>query len=221
MKVGAVIVAAGRGIRAGAGTPKQWRPLAGASVAGHAMRAFAAHPRISRLVLVLHPDDIETPLWPRDPQADIVTGGATRSASVMAGLRRLEGSVDQVLIHDAARPCISAQIITDVIEALKDAPAAAPALPVVDALWTGQDGRVTGTAYRAGLYRAQTPQGFDLKEIIRAHRAFPDAAADDVEVARRAGIEVIITPGDEDNFKITTPGDFARAETILRARNGH
>ncbi|MGA9252092.1 MAG: 2-C-methyl-D-erythritol 4-phosphate cytidylyltransferase [Roseobacter sp.] len=220
MKVGAVIVAAGRGLRAGGGIPKQWRPLNGATSAQYAMHAFADHPGISKLVLVIHPDDLKTDLWPRTPASDVVAGGATRSASVLAGLMQLQGSVEAVLIHDAARPCVSPEIIDGVLAALIGTRAAAPALPVVDALWTGAAGRVTGTASRDGLYRAQTPQGFHLSDIIEAHQKFPDGAADDVEIARAAGLEVVITPGHEDNLKITTPADFARAEAILRARHG-
>jgi len=220
MKVGAAIVAAGRGLRAGGGIPKQWRPLNGATSAQFALQSFADHAAISKLVLVIHRDDLETDFWPRTPTADIVVGGATRSASVLAGLRHLQGDVEYVLIHDAARPCVTPQIIDGVLAGLEGARAAAPALPVVDALWTGTDGRVTGTASREGLYRAQTPQGFYLSDIIEAHQKFPDGAADDVEIARAAGLEVVITPGDEDNLKITTPADFKRAEAILRARHG-
>lgn len=221
MKVGAVVVAAGRGLRAGGELPKQWHPLAGRPVAQHALTAFAHHPRVSELVLVLHPEDLETDLWPRMPQAEIAVGGATRSASVLAGLQKLSGRVDCVLIHDAARPCVTPEIIDGVLAALQSAQAAAPAVAVVDALWTGQGGRVTGTADRTGLFRAQTPQGFHLGAILDAYQTAPDGAADDVEIARRAGIDVAITPGGEDNLKITTPADFARAEAILRARNGH
>lgn len=220
MKVGAVIVAAGRGVRAGGGIPKQWRPLQGATSAQHAMRAFADHPAVSRLVLVLHPDDLDTDYWPRTPAAEVVAGGATRSASVLAGLLCLQGKVDAVLIHDAARPCVTKEVIDGVLAALTEARGAAPALPVVDALWTGEEGRVTGSASREGLFRAQTPQGFHLDDIISAHQQFPEGAADDVEIARSAGLEVVITHGHEDNLKITTPADFVRAEAILRARNG-
>ena len=95
------------------------------------------------------------------------------------------------------------------------------AVAVVDALWTGLDGFVTGTQDRAGLFRAQTPQGFALDLILDAHARFPDGADDDVGLARRAGHGVAITAGDEDNLKITLPEDFARAERILRARDGH
>ncbi len=220
MRVGAIIVAAGRGERAGGGLPKQWRTLAGRPVAQHAMLAFSTHPAVNELVLVLHEDDHVTDLWPREPKARIVTGGMTRSASVLAGLQALEGMVDIVLIHDAARPCVSTDVIDAVIKAMSSATAAAPAVAVVDALWTGQNGIVTGTANREGLYRAQTPQGFHFAPILDAHQKFPDGAADDVEIARRAGIEVAITPGHEDNLKITTPADFARAEAILRTRDG-
>ena len=221
MKVGAVIVAAGRGVRAGGGVPKQWRMLNGRPVAHYAMQAFADRPAVSKLVLVVHSQDRDTELWPRDPVADVVTGGATRSTLVLSGLQHLKNDVDAVLIHDAARPCVSAQIITDVIAALSTHTAAAPALAVVDALWTGAGGRVTGTADRSGLYRAQTPQGFHLDAIRLAHERHPDGAADDVEIARRAGIDVVITAGSEDNLKITTPADFARAEALLRTKDGH
>lgn len=221
MKIAAVIVAAGRGLRAGGDQPKQWQPLRGACSAYFAMQAFAEHPDISRLVLVLHPDDISTNLWPQQPAADVVAGGATRSASVLAGLEVLEGDTDLVLIHDAARPCVSRAVIDGVIAALETGPAAAPAVPVVDALWRGEEEHVAGLVSRDGLYRAQTPQGFHLADILRAHRAHPDGAADDVELARRAGLRVAITPGSEDNMKITLPEDFIRADRILRERHGH
>ncbi|NNF25234.1 MAG: bifunctional 2-C-methyl-D-erythritol 4-phosphate cytidylyltransferase/2-C-methyl-D-erythritol 2,4-cyclodiphosphate synthase [Rhodobacteraceae bacterium] len=216
MSAGAVIVAAGRGVRAGGDVPKQWQPLAGRSVAEHTLRAFAGHPAIGRLVLVLHPDDIPTGLWPTQPAADIVTGGATRAASVLAGLEVLDGDVENVLIHDVARPLVSADLIDRVLAALEDYPGAAPAMAVTDALWRGQDGQVSGTEDRSGLFRAQTPQGFDLKAILAAHRAFVGEPADDVEVARAAGLDVAIVAGDERNLKITGPEDFARAEGYLR-----
>ena len=221
MKVGAVIVAAGRGQRAGGGVPKQWRALGQTTVAVHAVKAFSEHPDVTKIVLVVHPDDIAACRVPDDLDVEVVHGGETRSASVLAGLQALSGLTEMVLIHDAARPCVSEKIISDVISGLSRAPVAAPAIPVVDALWHGAEGRVVGTADRSGLFRAQTPQGFDLDQIIAAHHAFPDGAADDVEIARSAGLEVVMTRGEEENLKITVPEDFARAETILRVRNGH
>jgi 2-C-methyl-D-erythritol 4-phosphate cytidylyltransferase/2-C-methyl-D-erythritol 2,4-cyclodiphosphate synthase len=215
MRTAAIIVAAGRGTRAGGGLPKQWRPLAGRRVADWTLAAFAAA-GIGRIVVVLHPDDRAIPLPGRVIR---VTGGATRDASVRAGLEALAAEApDVVLIHDIARPCVTPALIARVLSALDTAEAAAPGLPVSDALWQGRDARVAGTQDRAGLYRAQTPQGFRFGKILAAHRAHPGGAADDVEVARAAGLDVAIVAGDEANIKITTPGDFARAETFLRGQ---
>ena len=212
MTTAAIIVAAGRGLRAGAGLPKQWRPLAGRPVVAHALAAFAGMAR----VLVIHPDDRALAESVADG-ALIVEGGATRAASVRAALEALAGSgVTKVLIHDAARPTASPDLIARVVAALDHAKGAAPALPVTDALWTGADGRVTGTRDRNGLFRAQTPQGFAFDAILAAHRAHAGEAADDVEVARAAGIDVVMVTGDEANQKLTFPGDFIRAEQALR-----
>ena len=209
----ALIVAAGRGRRAGGGQPKQWRALAGRRVADWTLAAFAAHPDVAEVMLVIHPDDAaEVPAGLR-----WVAGGETRDASVRAGLAALQGTgATHVLIHDVARPCVPSAVIDAVLAALTDHDGAAPALPVTDALWRGTDGRVTGTPPRDGLYRAQTPQGFRLDAILAAHRTHPGGAADDVEVARAAGIEVAIVPGSEANLKITMPEDFDRAERYLR-----
>jgi len=226
--IAALIVAAGRGRRAGGGIPKQWRDLGGMSVAERTLRAFASNPRIDRLVLVLHPDDVASGVVPKDPPAEVVTGGATRSESVRAGLAALEGGADRVLIHDVARPLVSRAVIDAVLDALDTHDGAAPGLAVTDALWTGENARVTGTLPRDGLFRAQTPQGFRLAPILAAHRAREGDAADDVEIALAAGLDVAIVPGEETNLKITTAGDFARAETLLggamrdiRAGNGY
>ena len=123
-----------------------------------------------------------------------------------------------MLIHDVARPLVSDRVIHDVIVALEHSQGAAPALQVTDALWRGKDGKVAGTQDRAGLFRAQTPQGFRFADILAAHKAHDSGAADDVEVARAAGMDVTIVDGDEQNLKITTPGDFARAERLLMQR---
>ncbi len=216
----AVIVAAGRGTRAGGPVPKQWQMLAGKPVLAHTLAVFQAHPDISNIVLVVHADDMARAEDYGSDSTLLVTGGMDRAGSVLNGLRAVAGSA-LVLIHDVARPLVTAATISDVIAALATSKGAAPALPVTDALWTGDQGRVTGTQDRAGLYRAQTPQGFDLASILAAHVAHPGGAADDVEVARAHGIDVAIVPGDEDNLKITSPGDFDRAERIMRGRNGH
>jgi 2-C-methyl-D-erythritol 4-phosphate cytidylyltransferase/2-C-methyl-D-erythritol 2,4-cyclodiphosphate synthase len=148
----------------------------------------------------------------------VTTGGASRAESVRNGLEFLASDPpDHVLIHDVARCCTKSPYIAYIAYKIRSTglPALAPALPVTDALWTGADGRVTGARDRAGLYRAQTPQAFDFATILAAHRAHEGDAADDVAVARAAGVDVTILDGDEDNLKITHPHDFARAEKIL------
>jgi 2-C-methyl-D-erythritol 4-phosphate cytidylyltransferase/2-C-methyl-D-erythritol 2,4-cyclodiphosphate synthase len=210
----AIIVAAGRGTRAGGDLPKQWQMLNGQPVLAHTLAAFAGLPR----VLVIHPDD-RARAEAIAGDAQIVEGGATRDASVMNALLALEGrGVAHVLIHDGARPLVSAAVIDRVRGALDASPAAAPALAVTDALWTGTQGLVSGTRDRTGLYRAQTPQGFHYDAILAAHRAHPGGAADDVEVARAAGLAVTIVEGDENNLKLTFPGDFDRAAAIMKGR---
>ena len=214
MTIAAIIVAAGRGSRAGGEIPKQWQSLAGQPVLAHTLAAFAG----LRRVLVIHPDD-RARAEALGNDALIVAGGETRAESVRNALEALAGSgVTRVLIHDGARPLVSADLIARMLAALDEGPAAAPALAVTDALWRDDEGRVAGTQSREGLWRAQTPQAFHFDEILAAHRAHPGEAADDVEVARAAGLPVAIVEGAEDNLKLTWPGDFARAEAILKGR---
>lgn len=211
--IAVIVTAAGRGTRMG-GEPKQWRDLAGQSVLARSVAAFAG---FGRIVVVLSPEDMDRGIAELSGPVVLVAGGQTRSDSVRAGLETLDGSgITHVLIHDGARPLVSGDVIAGVVAALDTgAVAAAPALPVSDALWRGAAGMVTGMQSREGLYRAQTPQGFRLDAILAAHRAFPEGAADDVELARRAGHEVAITPGAEDNLKLTYGPDFDRARRIL------
>ncbi|TNE69339.1 MAG: bifunctional 2-C-methyl-D-erythritol 4-phosphate cytidylyltransferase/2-C-methyl-D-erythritol 2,4-cyclodiphosphate synthase [Rhodobacteraceae bacterium] len=226
-KIAALIVAAGRGTRAGGEMPKQWQRLGAAPTAlrviDHAIAAFRPH--VARIVVVHHADDFD--LAQSLENVTLVSGGATRSASVKAGLETLSGQgFDRVLIHDAARALIPTEVIEGVLTALETHEGAAPALMVTDALWHGTSSQnaaetgifVEGTRDRSGLYRAQTPQGFAFDAILTAHRAFQGEAADDVEVARAHGLAVAITEGSEENFKITHPGDFARADAVLRQR---
>jgi 2-C-methyl-D-erythritol 4-phosphate cytidylyltransferase/2-C-methyl-D-erythritol 2,4-cyclodiphosphate synthase len=219
MTVTALIVAAGRGTRAGGTQPKQWQKVAGQTVLAHTLHAFTTHPQVDQIIVVLHPDDIEDHGGALTAQNITITAGGTdRAASVRNGLDAITGG-GLVLIHDAARCCVSADVINGVLAALKSgAEAAAPGLPVTDALWLGSDALVTGTQDRDGLYTAQTPQGFDLAAIRAAHAAYEGAAADDVAVARAAGLTVTITKGSADNIKITTPEDFARAARYLENR---
>lgn len=213
--IAVILVAAGRGSRMGGGLPKQWRMLAGKTVLAQTVAAFQ-DAGLTRILLAIHPDDraLAEPLG-----LPMVHGGDSRSATVRAALASLATNPPRlVLIHDGARPLVPHAVIEGVLSALRDHPAAAPALPVTDALWRGEGGIVTGIATREGLFRAQTPQGFDFAALVSAYEAHPGDAADDVAVARLAGLAVRITEGSEDNIKLTYPADFARAERLLQER---
>ncbi len=225
--ISALIVAAGRGTRAGAGLPKQYRLLQGQPILRRTLRALLSHKAVRDVQVVIHPDDV--PLYEaataglgclRPP----VFGGATRSESVLNGLEALAAKApDIVLIHDAARPFLPPEIIDSLLVALKNAPGAFPALPVVDALWFGEDGAAKSPRSREGLYRAQTPQAFDFATILNAHHSATAPADDDVALAIQQGLNVAIVEGDERNYKLTTPNDFARAEreSMIDIRTGN
>ncbi len=216
----ALIVAAGRGERAGGGVPKQYRPLAGTPVLRRSVMAFADHPRVDAVLVVIadgHRALYESATAGLDLLAP-VTGGAERQESVRLGLESLAASApDRVLIHDAARPLVPPVVIDRVLDALDASPAALPVLPVVDTLKRGSLGRVEATVPREGLWRAQTPQGFRFPEILAAHREAADGppATDDAALAERAGLAVTLVAGAEDAAKLTTPDDLARAEARL------
>ncbi|MDF1726985.1 MAG: bifunctional 2-C-methyl-D-erythritol 4-phosphate cytidylyltransferase/2-C-methyl-D-erythritol 2,4-cyclodiphosphate synthase [Sulfitobacter sp.] len=215
MSLHALIVAAGRGTRAGAARPKQWLEVAGQRVIDRSLAAFSQRGDIDSIVVVLHPDDMKNEAQAFEEKGFLVaTGGAERSDSVRNGLALLP-ETGRVLIHDAARCCVSQDLIDEVIASLVTAPAAAPGLPVTDALWQGEAGKVMGLQDRTRLFAAQTPQGFDLAALRAAHAAYEGSAADDVAVFRATGAEVVITSGSADNIKITRAEDFARAARIL------
>lgn len=222
MGITAIIVAAGRGTRAQSRLPKQYETVAGAPVLAWTLRAMAPH--VETIVVVRHADDaaLFAPIKNMKIGAQIIEtiGADSRDASVRAGLAAVPAGTETVLIHDGARCCVPASVVQDVIGALKTHQAAAPALAVTDALWTGEANIVTGTQDRSGLYRAQTPQGFHLSAIRAAHAARSLPAADDVEVARDHGIAVAIVAGHDDNIKITMPADFQRAARLLSAPSG-
>jgi len=214
MKITAVIVAAGRGTRAGGTTPKQWQHLLGKRVIDHSIDLFKNNSRITKVMVVLHSDDLT--LLKRNDVL-FTEGGGTRSESVKYGLKALQQTEtpDYVLIHDAARPSTPPALINSVIDNLKTADAVAPALPVTDTLWKVIDKKVIETKSRSNIWRAQTPQGFNFNKILDAHNtSFPNAT-DDVEVAIAAGIQVKVISGSEANIKITAAEDFERVMTVL------
>ncbi len=227
-----VIVAAGRGTRAGDGPPKQYREIAGKPMLAHTIEAAASSASVGRIQVVIGADaqadygSVEIHLSEAASLKLLppVAGGAERAASVRAGLEALldESPPARVLIHDAARPFATAGLFDRVAAALEHSPGACAALRVVDALRReDQEGRCGGLVSRDGLWRAQTPQGFDFDTIYTAHREAADnSAPDDAEVAIQAGVPVVFVDGEAENFKVTTPADFVRAERLARERDG-
>ena len=222
VKCAVIIVAAGRGHRFGSDMPKQYCDLNGRMILSHTLAAFCAHPLVRSVTTVIHPDDVE--LFKRAAKglfkATYVFGGRERQDSVRLGLQSLKDeNPDIVLIHDAARPFVSFDLINRVIAACADK-GAIPALPVVDTLkFAGESRLIQKTVDRQGLWRVQTPQGFPFAQILKAHeQAEGKALTDDAAVAESAGLPVALVDGDEDNFKITTAADLARAQKILNAK---
>ena len=224
----ALIVAAGRGQRLGAdGTlgaplPKQYTPLCGRPMLSHAVAAFQDSDAVAAVRVVIHADDraLYDDAVGHLSLLDPVQGGATRQDSVRLGLESLAGEgFDTVLIHDAARPLVDGALIARTLKALAAHPGAVPALAVADSLKRGAGGLIVDAVDRTELWRAQTPQGFSFSIILDAHRKAaalgPGAHTDDAALAAAAGIEVALVAGSEDNFKITTIEDFARAERLL------
>ncbi len=213
-----LIVAAGRGTRAGGGTPKQYRDLCGAPVLQHTVRACLAHADISAVRVVIHSDDVALYDSAVSSISDTrlkapVLGGASRSASVRNGLAACAGT--HVLIHDGARPLLRRDDIDALLQRIESHPGVVLAVPVVDALWQSDGTKANAPQARDGLWRAQTPQGFRLKDIRAAHAATDTPMADDVETARAFGIDVEIVQGSDTNIKITRPEDFALAAKLM------
>jgi 2-C-methyl-D-erythritol 4-phosphate cytidylyltransferase / 2-C-methyl-D-erythritol 2,4-cyclodiphosphate synthase len=228
----ALIVAAGRGARArrGADGPKQYVEIGGRAVLARAIAAFAAHPRITHIQIVIHAGDqadYDAALGSLAHEPKLlppVYGGTTRQLSVLAGLKALERTTSQnVLIHDAARPFLPTPVIDRVLSALLHTSGAIAALPLADTLKrAGTNGTIVATVPRDNLWRAQTPQGFRLTEILAAHRAAAasgrDDFTDDAAVAEWHGLAVQLVMGDPAAVKLTTPEDIDMAELQHGAR---
>jgi len=219
MRTHAIIVAAGAGLRAGGGVPKQYRAVAGQPLLRHAVERLLGHPAITGVSVVINPecralyDAAMAGLTLPEP----IAGGATRQESVLAGLESLAADPpDIVLVHDAARAFVPDAVIDALVAAFADAgvDGACPALPQVDSLRRGEEGRFSGSVDRDALWRVQTPQAFRYAALLAAHRVAASGATDEVAIALAAGLRVAITPGDERAFKVTEPADFAKAETM-------
>lgn len=214
-RIAQILVAAGKGARIGGDIPKQYRLIGGKAVLRRTIEATLAETRITEtIVVVAEGDPYIEDLISDFENVRAVTGGATRTASVKAGLDALaDNPPDIVLIHDGARPFVTPEVIKGVVAGLSKVPAAVPALPIPDAL-KSLDG---ASIDREQLRRVQTPQGFHYDKIWTAFQALDASAsfADDIEVAQAAGYEIAFTQGDPNNFKVTYPEDFAKAEAML------
>ena len=220
--VAAVVVAAGRGVRAGGQgpnqSPKQYRAIAGEPLIRASLKMLAGHPGIAMVQPVIHPDDLAL-FQAASAGMDLlppVFGGATRQASVRAGLEALSPHhPDLVLVHDAARPFASAALVSRGIDAARAGGGAIPALAIADTVKTVDVlGMVTGTIERAQLRLVQTPQAFDFAALLethrRAHAAGREDFTDDAALAEWAGLKVATFEGEAANVKLTTADDFAR-----------
>jgi 2-C-methyl-D-erythritol 4-phosphate cytidylyltransferase/2-C-methyl-D-erythritol 2,4-cyclodiphosphate synthase len=222
----AIILAAGRGERAGqAEGPKQYRHLAGRSVIARTIEAFLDHPAVEKVVVAIHPEDetlFKQAAGPLAEQVAVVTGGATRQASTRLALEALAADAPtHVMIHDAARPFVEADLITRIAAALAETDAVLPAIPVSDTIKQADAGlNVVATVPRDDLHAAQTPQAFAFGEILDAHRRAHaenrETFTDDAAIAAWAGLDVRIVPGSPENTKLTWARDIAMANQRLQ-----
>jgi 2-C-methyl-D-erythritol 4-phosphate cytidylyltransferase/2-C-methyl-D-erythritol 2,4-cyclodiphosphate synthase len=233
MEITAIIVAGGRGQRAGSGKPKQYRQVRGEPLIRHSIRTFSAHPAIGQIVPVIHADD-ETEFASAsggvsEKCSPPVFGGATRQQSVFAGLQAVEKTPpDFVMVHDAARPLFSSSLLDRAVQITRSSQAAVPVLPVTDTVkQIDKNGIVRATLDRDELRLTQTPQVFSYAKLLAAHRRAAasnrDDFPDDASLAEWAGIPVATFPGETGNVKFTTAEDFLRAEAsapLYEFRNG-
>jgi 2-C-methyl-D-erythritol 4-phosphate cytidylyltransferase len=228
--VGVVVVAAGRGLRVGGETAKQYLLIAGVPMVLLALRRFTSHPDVAHVALVLPPEDASNPpaflsgLSATSSAAlSVVPGGSHRGDSVRAGLAALRADCRVVLVHDAARPFVDRAVIDAVIGVARKGEGAVPAVPLSDTLKeaTAEDATlIRRTRPRARLWRAQTPQGFPRAVLEKAHaRAVRDRhrATDDAALVEVIGVPVRLVPDSCRNLKVTTREDLALAELLAGA----
>lgn len=226
----AIVPAAGSGSRFGAELPKQYLTLCGRPMIYHALLTLAQHPKIDRVWVVLAPGDV---FWSKydwqalGPKVDTVyCGGETRAESVTRGLMAAETALaadDWVLVHDAARPCLSSSLLSDLIDCLRGDPVGGLlATPLADTLKRADaDGRCAATVPREGLWQAQTPQMFRagvLREALLKAQDDPHGITDEASAVERLGLKPRLVPSDTTNFKVTVPADFRLAERLLMER---
>lgn len=220
----AIVVAGGDGSRLGADRPKAFVKLGGRPLLAHSIDLLEDHPAVDRIVLVVPAEWEEPATLLADELAAgkvsaAVPGGETRALSVAAGLEAVAADAAAVLVHDAARPFASAELVDRLLEALASHPGAVPAVPVTDTVKRVSGGRVAETLDRSELRSVQTPQAFRAEALRQAFAAPAEAVRDATDCAslvEAAGLDVAIVPGEAGNLKITTADDLARAEARLR-----
>lgn len=225
-RVAVVVPAGGAGRRMG-GVRKQYIELAGEPLLLHTLRPFLAHPAVEWVVVALPAEDVPRPpawLVDLDPRVRWVAGGEERGDSVRQALEAVPEEADVVLVHDAARPLVTREVIDRAIVAASRGVGAVAAVPVTDTIKeVDAEGRIVATPERSRLWRAQTPQAFPRAMIVDAyHRAAADGlrATDDAALVERYGGTVVVVEGAPENLKVTGPLDLVVTEALLRARRG-
>lgn len=221
MKIGAVIVAGGRGGRLGKVLPKAFVCLGERPLYRYSLETFLEHPLVAQTVLVV-PEEYAGECQRGVPQATVVCGGVRRQDSVEKGLYALAGDISGVLIHDAARPFVSPVLIDRLIAELREGRNAIAALPIADTVKEVEGGKIARTVDRKTLWCAQTPQAFSvsqLKEAFAMAHQHQWEATDEAVLIEKSGGSVYCVEGDARNLKITTPADWELAEGIVRGRS--
>lgn len=221
MKAGVIIPAAGSGLRMG-GVSKTLMQVAGKPLLQHSVEVFLAHPAIAVLVIALPADELAAaPAFLRHPAIHLVAGGRERADSVRAGLVALAEDIDAVLVHDAARPLVTAVLIDRVLAEVERGRSATVGIPLTDTLHeVGDNAEICASPDRSRYRRAQTPQGFprDVLEMAFAGNANASRATDEAGLVAAGGWPVRVVAGERWNMKVTTPEDLARVEAIFRQR---
>lgn len=217
MNLGVIIVAAGQGLRLGQAAPKAFVSLRDKPLYQWSISLFASHPEITERVLVVPESERKL----KAPPFKIVVGGKTRQDSVTRGLELLSPKCEGVLVHDAARPLVTVQLINQLIEELKQGHNAIPLLPISETVKQVEGGKITKTVDRTKLRLAQTPQAClvsDLKKALQEALAQGRQETDEATLLEKIGVRVFSVEGDPANIKITTSSDLKRAEWLLERR---
>lgn len=221
MNVGVIIPAAGSGRRMG-GVRKAFMVVGGKPLLQHCVDVFLAHPLVRTVVVALSAEDLSNPPdWLQNERIVLVAGGSERADSVRSAIAALPDGVEAVLIHDAARPLITAELIDRVLAEVERGRSATVAVQVTDTLHEVNEGReIRATPNRADFWRAQTPQAFPREVLELGFATLPNvsSATDEAGLIAAGGWPVVVVPGESWNIKVTTPDDVAMVETTLRER---